>query len=164
MTLSLVLEKWLDSRKPRLAPGTTDRYRVAIKHIDAVIGSIKVARLRPHHIEDFYADLCADGQSGSSIRKVHLALRQSLAWANRRGYSSIIATEGIELPPLGAKEIEPPSSADVRKVIDKLLAKDPDWARSWPSLPGPAAAVGKLLASTGRMSISRKAIFYFDVR
>jgi integrase len=100
---------------------------VAIKHIEPVIGSIKVARLCPHHIEDLYAALYAKGQSGSSIRKAHWALRQSLAWAHRRGYSSIIATEGIELPPLGAKEIEPPSSSDVRKVIDKLLAKDPDW-------------------------------------
>jgi integrase len=127
MTVSVVVEKWLAAKKARLAPSTTDRYRVAIKHIDAGIGSMKVARLRPHHIEDFYAALYADGQSGSSIRKVHWALRQSLAWAHRRGYTSIIATEGIELPPLGAKEIEPPSSADVRMVLEKLLAKDPDW-------------------------------------
>ena len=127
MSVSLVLEKWLDSRKPQLSPATTDRYRVAIKHIDPVIGSMQIARLRPHHIEDLYAALYAQGQSGSSIRKAHWALRQSLAWAHRRGYSSIIATDGIELPPLGAKEIEPPSSANVRKVIEKLLAKDPDW-------------------------------------
>jgi len=108
MSVSLVLEKWLDSRKPQLSPATTDRYRVAIKHIDPVIGSMQIARLRPHHIEDLYAALYAQGQSGSSIRKAHWALRQSLAWAHRRGYSSIIATDGIELPPLGAKEIEPP--------------------------------------------------------
>jgi integrase len=127
MTVSQVLERWLDSRKPQLSPSTTDRYRVAIKHIEPVIGSLKVARLRPHHIEDLYGALHAQGQSGSSIRKAHWALRQSLAWAHRRGYSSIIATEGIELPPLGAREIEPPSSANVRKVIDRLLAKDPDW-------------------------------------
>ena len=67
------------------------------------------------------------GQSGSSIRKIHWALRQSLAWAHRRGYVSIIATDGIELPPLGAREMEPPSSDDVRTVIEYLLATDPDW-------------------------------------
>jgi integrase len=127
ITVSLVLEQWLDSRRAQLFPATTDRYRVAIKHIDPVIGSMKVGRLRPHHIEDLYAALYAQGQSGPSIRKAHWALRQSLAWAHRRGYSSIVATEGIELPPLGAKEIEPPTSANVRKVIDTLLAKDPDW-------------------------------------
>lgn len=68
MTVSLVLDKWLDSREPQLFPATTDRYRVAIKHIDPAIGSMKVARLRPHHIEDFYAALYAQGQSGSSMK------------------------------------------------------------------------------------------------
>ena len=137
---------------------------MAIKHIDAGIGSLKVARLRPHHVEDFYAALYADGQSGSSIRKVHWALRQSLAWAHRRGYTSIIATEGIELPPFGAKEIELPSSTDVRMVLDKLLAKHPGWGRSWPSWRGQAIAAAKWPASTRRTSISCKAISFFAVR
>ena len=127
ITVSETLSKWLNSRKAQLSPATTDRYRVAIKHLEPVIGSMRVSRLRPHHIEDLYSALVAEGQSGSSIRKIHWALRQSLAWAHRRGYVSIIATEGIELPPLGAREMEPPSSDDVRTVLDYLLATDPDW-------------------------------------
>jgi integrase len=127
ITVSQTLTKWLDSKKAQLSPATTDRYKVAIKHVDPLLGSMKVARLRPHHIEDLYGELVAQGQSGSSIRKLHWAMRQSLAWAHRRGYTSIIATEGIELPPLNAKEIEPPTSDNVRKVIETLLDKDPDW-------------------------------------
>jgi integrase len=127
VTVSQTLSKWLDSRKAQLSPATTDRYRVAIKHVEPVIGPMRVSRLRPHHIEDLYSALVAEGQSGSSIRKIHWALRQSLAWAHRRGFVSIIATEGVELPPLGAKEIEPPSSDDVRAVIEYMLATDPDW-------------------------------------
>ena len=96
ITVSQTLGKWLDSRRAQLSPATTDRYRVAITHIEPVIGSMRVARLRPHHIEDLYSALVTEGQSGSSIRKVHWALRQSLAWAHRRGYCSIIATDGIE--------------------------------------------------------------------
>lgn len=126
ITVSQTLNKWLDSRRVQLSPATTDRYRVAITHVEPVIGSMRVARLRPHHIEDLYSALVAEGQSGSSIRKIHWALRQSLAWAHRRGYTSIIATDGIELP-LGAREMEPPSSDDVRTVIEHLLAKDPGW-------------------------------------
>lgn len=127
ITVSQTLDKWLNSRRAQLSPATTDRYRVAIKHVEPVLGSMKVARLRPHHVEDLYSALVAEGQSGSSIRKVHWALRQSLAWAYRRGYCSIIATDGVELPPLGAREMEPPSSAEVRIVIDHLLSRDPDW-------------------------------------
>ncbi len=127
ITVSQTLSKWLNSRKAQLSPATTDRYRVAIKHVEPAIGSMRVSRLRPHYIEDLYSALVTEGQSGSSIRKIHWALRQSLAWAHRRGYVSIIATDGVELPPLGAREMEPPSSDDVRTVIDYLLATDADW-------------------------------------
>ena len=127
ITVSEMLSKWLNSRTAQLSPATTDRYRVAIKHVTPVLGSMRVSRLRPHHIEDLYGALVSEGQSGSSIRKIHWALRQSLAWAHRRGYVSIIATDGIELPPLGAREMEPPSSDDVRTVIEYLLTTDPDW-------------------------------------
>jgi hypothetical protein len=69
MTVSQMLDKWLGSRKAQLSPATTDRYRVAIKHIEPVLGTMRVARLRPNHIEDFYSALVAEGQSGPSIRK-----------------------------------------------------------------------------------------------
>jgi integrase len=88
---------------------------------------MSVAKLRAHHIEDLYADLLATGQSGSSIRKVHWALRQSLAWAHKRGLTGIIATQGVDLPPLRERKLSPPSSSDVRKVLEYQLATNPDW-------------------------------------
>ena len=99
ITVSQTLEKWLNSRKAEFSPATTDRYRVAIKHVEAVLGQMRVARLRPHHIEDRYSELVAKGQSDSSKRKIQWALRQSLAWAHRRGYCLIIATTGLNYPP-----------------------------------------------------------------
>ena len=78
---------------------------MAIKLIPSEIKKMPVAKLRAHHIEDLYAELLASGQSGSSIRKLHWALRQSLAWAHKRGLTGIIATEGVDLPPLGAKRL-----------------------------------------------------------
>jgi integrase len=89
MTVSQVLDSWLEAKSPRLSPATVDRYRVAIKLAAPVIGSMRVARLRPHHIDDLYSGLLAAHQSGSSIRKVHWAMRQSLAWAHKRGYTAM---------------------------------------------------------------------------
>jgi hypothetical protein len=34
MTVSQILDRWLDSRKAQLSSATTDRYKLAIKHID----------------------------------------------------------------------------------------------------------------------------------
>jgi integrase len=127
MTVSQVLRSWLEAKAPTLSPATVDRYRIAFKQVDPVLGSMKVARLRPPDIEDLYSAMLAKGQSGASIRKVHWALRQSLAWAHRRGFTAMIATEGVELPPLGEKKVEPPATADVRKVLDHLLETAPDW-------------------------------------
>jgi integrase len=122
-----VLTQWLDARKAQLSKSTADRYRVAIKLIPTAVQKMPVAKLRAHHIEDLYAELLASGQSGSSIRKVHWALRQSLAWAHKRGYTGIIATEGVDLPPLGERKLNPPPSTDVRKLVEYVLAHDPDW-------------------------------------
>jgi integrase len=128
LSLSDVLDTWLEGRKAVLSPATFDRYQVAIKHVKASeLGRLPVMKLRPHHVEDLYAGLVAQGQSGSSIRKVHWALRQSLAWAHRRGYAVVIATDGIELPPLGERALAPPSSDDVRKLVDHTLSSDPQW-------------------------------------
>ncbi len=127
ISVEKVLTQWLAGRESRLAPSTVDRYRVAIKLIPEAIQKMPVAKLRAHHVEDLYADLLASGQSGSSIRKVHWALRQSLAWAHKRGLTGLIATQGVDLPPLGERKPDPPESTDVRKVVEHLLATDPDW-------------------------------------
>lgn len=122
-----VLARWLEHRSAHLAPSTLDRYRVAIKLLPESITKMPVAKLRPHQIEDVYVDLVAAGQSGSSIRKLHWAMRQSLAWAHKRGLTTSVATSGVELPPLRAGKIRPPDSSDVRKVVNHLLEVCPDW-------------------------------------
>ena len=70
-----VVRSWLEAKAPRLSPSTVVRYEVAIKHIVPAIGDIAVARLRTRDVEDFYAALHSRGLSGSSIRKVHWAMR-----------------------------------------------------------------------------------------
>ena len=128
ITVKQVLDQWLKARRQVLSPSTVDRYQVAIKHVEpASIGKLPVTKLRPHHIEDLYTDLLPKRQSGSSIRKVHWAMRQSLAWAHRRGYTVLIATDGIELPPLDERKVSPPASSDVRTLVERALASDPDW-------------------------------------
>ncbi len=127
ISVEQVLTQWLAARGPQLAPSTSDRYRVAIKLIPEALKKMPVAKLRAHHIEDLYADLLVSGQSGSSIRKLHWALRQSMAWAHKRGFTGLVATEGVDLPPLGPKKLTPPTSADVRKLVEHVLADNPDW-------------------------------------
>jgi integrase len=76
VSVDQVLTRWLAAKQPQLSSSTSDRYRIAIKLIPPMLKKMSVAKLRAHHIEDLYSELLASGQSGSSIRKVHWALRQ----------------------------------------------------------------------------------------
>jgi integrase len=112
ITVEKVVRAWLTAKAPRLSPSTVARYEVALKHIVPAIGKKPVARLRTSDIEDFYGHLLAAGQSGSSIRKVHWAMRQSLAWAKRHGYVATLATERCRTP--AARRAEAESAAIIR--------------------------------------------------
>jgi len=127
VTVADVVTGWLEARAPQFAPSTVSRYQVAIKQLVPAIGAIPLRRLRASDIEDLYARLHRDGLSGSSIRKIHWAMRQSLAWAKRRGLVSTLATDGVQLPPLGEKVITPPSSEDVSTLIAYALDQDPEF-------------------------------------
>ncbi len=127
LTLIQLLDKWLEFRAPQLAAGTVDRYRLAIEHVRPSFGRMAVAKVETHHIEDFYAKLHREGMSGASVRKIHWAMRQSLAWAKRRGYVTQLATEGVELPPLGARKIEAPKSDSVSALIEWAMRDDPEF-------------------------------------
>lgn len=127
VSLGEVLTRWIASRKTHLSASTLDRYRVAITHVPDELKDLPVDKLRAHHIEDLYAELVAGGMSGSSVRKLHWAMRQALAWGHKRGLTGLVATQDVELPPLRAKKIDPPSSGAVRTLVEHVLASDPDW-------------------------------------
>ena len=126
-TLTQVLDGWLEFRAPQLSPATVDRYRIAINHVRPALGKMAVVRLETHHLDDFYAKLHREGMSGASVRKIHWAMRQSVVWAKRRGYVTHLATEGVELPPLGATRIQPPTSEVVSRLLDSALASDAEF-------------------------------------
>ena len=126
-TLAEVVNDWLAAKSARISPSTVDRYRIAIKHLDASVGRMPVGRVRTRDIEELYARLHHGGMSGASIRKLHWALRQSLAWAKRQDLVATLATEGVELPPLGAKRIVPPTSESVGQLLRSARVEDPEF-------------------------------------
>lgn len=126
-TVGEVVTAWLNAKSSRISPSTVSRYRVALRHILPAIGTIPVAEVRASDIEDLYEALVRRGLSGSSIRKVHWALRQSLAWAQRRGLVTSRVTDGVEMPPLGERPLQPPRSTDVSRLVTHALEFDPDF-------------------------------------
>ena len=84
-TLGEFLEYWLtQSVKPRLRPLTHAGYQVNVrKHIAPALGTIKLDRLTPQHVQEMLNDRLAAGFSPKTVRYMHQVLRTALGIAKR---------------------------------------------------------------------------------
>ncbi len=132
------------------------RYEVALKHIvPAIGGDLRCSTPDPRRRRLLRPPL-HQGPWGSSMRKVHWAMRQSFACAKRRGCVATLATEGIELPPLGERPLarHPPSPCG--DWSDALLLTIPTSARCSRLSHGRTVAEPRHVACAGKTSISNE--------
>ena len=82
--------RWLPGKQVVLAASTYAGYRRNVeRHIVPALGRIPLRRLRPHHLEAFYATLLrGDGRAAlapKTVYELHLVIRGALGDAVRRG-------------------------------------------------------------------------------
>ena len=159
-----VLTRWLDARKPQLAPSTADRYRVAIKLIPDSIKRMPVAKVRAHHIEDLYADLVAAGQSGASIRKVHWALCQALEWACSEASLDSLRPMASYCRRSEQGRSTRPKQTTFGRSSSISFPLTPIGELSLPWSPGPGAGAGRCADCVGKTSTSRATASLFIAR
>src|SRR5690348_8403569 len=84
-TVAEFLEYWLaQSVKPRLRPLTHAGYQVNVrKHITPALGTIKLDRLTPQHVQELLNDRLAAAFSPKTVRYIHQVLRSALSVAKR---------------------------------------------------------------------------------
>ncbi len=92
LTLGAYLtRRWLPGKKVVLAASTYAGYRRNVeRHIVPALGRIALRRLRPHHLEAFYATLlrhrdASTGLAPKTVYEIHLVIRGALTDAARRG-------------------------------------------------------------------------------
>jgi integrase len=89
--LAVYLEEWLStvskvSKRGRpLSPTTRQRYRDSVRHVSKIIGAVRLAELRPVHIERVRDQLLADGLGAETVSGVIRVLSQALSRAEARG-------------------------------------------------------------------------------
>lgn len=126
ITVADFLARWLsDAAKPRVAARTFERYSELVdKHLSPGLGAIKLAKLRPMDIQEYYAKALASGhlkgKGGLSARTVHhlhrvlsQALRQAVRW-------QLIARnpcEAVDPPKPARKEIAHLSPEDMATLL-----------------------------------------------
>lgn len=92
LTVADYMRKWLQDAAARVAPKTLERYQGIMEgHVIPALGNVLLSKLKPLHIQSFYAKALADGRkdgkgglSSQSVlhfhRVLHKALEQAVKW------------------------------------------------------------------------------------
>lgn len=104
-------------------PTTLDRYLELLGRINAAIGHIKLADLRPQHLNAFYKNLAEPGLrvgGGSAVAKIDLA-----QWLkdNKKSRASIAEAAGISAATVGVAVKGEPIREDKAEAIAKAMGK-----------------------------------------
>ena len=100
MLLGEYLEKWLqDFAEHHLAPATRKRYRELLGvHVIPMLGSVPLAKLRPLHVQECYAQVLAKGRSARTALHVHRVLREALQHGLRLQLLARNPADAVEPP------------------------------------------------------------------
>ncbi|ANJ07761.1 tyrosine-type recombinase/integrase [Streptomyces parvulus] len=93
-------------------------YRVAVrKHLIPGLGAHRLDRLKPEHIEVFYAKMQATGSKPATAHQVHRTFRTALNEAVRRGHLGKNPVLLAKAPKTGEYEVEPYSVQEVQRLL-----------------------------------------------
>ncbi len=125
-TLGQLLDSWLDHVEGSLSPTTVREYRrLTDRLIKPDLGRLRLGRVTTKRLDDYYATLSKErGLSPATIRHVHAVFRGAFGQAVKWGIVPMNPAASASPPKLRQREINPPSIADVRRMLD--IADDDD--------------------------------------
>ena len=141
-TVGAWINGWLVTIAPKIRVSTLRDYRVGLERVKDRLGPIKLQELKPLDIELFYAQLLLDGHryggglAPKTVRNVHIALRRSLADAERFGLVTRNVAALVKPPVPQRQELATWTADEVRTFL-AFVADDAN-APAW-----------RLMATTG---------------
>jgi integrase len=118
-TVKQWLTHWVENiAAPSVRPNTADGYRFAVyKHLIPGVGSHRIDRLEPEHLEKLYARMVESGSAAGTAHQAHRTMRTSLNEAVRRGH--IVQNPAVlaKAPRLTEEEIQPFTIEEVQRIL-----------------------------------------------
>ena len=120
ITVAAFLEKWLsDSVMPRVRPRTFESYEQYVRiHIRPALGSLKLARLGPHHIQSLLNHQLKSGLSPRTAQYTHAIIRTALSQAHRWGLVPRNVARLVDPPRVRRREVRPLSPEEARAFLE----------------------------------------------
>lgn len=121
-TVETLLETWLkDSAAQKVRPRTLQRYQeIARLHITPALGSIKLNKLGPAHVEAMLNEALAEGASARSLAQWRAVLRRALNVAMRWGWVNRNAAALAEPPRTGDYTVRALTSSDAQDLLSAV--------------------------------------------
>ncbi|MFJ5302166.1 tyrosine-type recombinase/integrase [Streptomyces sp. NPDC088350] len=118
-TVKAWLTHWIENVAPlAVNDNTMVGYGVAVrKHLIPGLGAHRLDRLKPEHIEVFYAKMQASGRKPATAHQVHRTFRAALNEAVRRGHLGKNPVLLAKAPKVGEYEVEPYSVQEVQRLL-----------------------------------------------
>ncbi|MET9416245.1 site-specific integrase [Streptomyces klenkii] len=118
-TVKAWLTHWIENVAPlAVNDNTMVGYGVAVrKHLIPGLGAHRLDRLKPEHIEVFYAKMQANGSKPATAHQVHRTFRTALNEAVRRGHLGKNPVELAKAPKTGDYEVEPYTVQEVQRLL-----------------------------------------------
>jgi len=124
-TLGELIDDWLDDISSRRSAYTIQEYRrIVSKTIEPALGKIRIDRLTPRQLDEFYRSLERDGLSGSSIHQHHSILHASLGRAVKWGLLAANPADRATAPRPARSSATAPAVEDVQKLITAAEAEE----------------------------------------
>ncbi|MFD9871568.1 tyrosine-type recombinase/integrase [Streptomyces niveus] len=118
-TVETWLIHWVENiAAPSVSENTIDGYRVAVyHHLIPGLGSHRLQKLEPEHLERFYQKMQANGSSAGTAHQAHRTVRTALNEAVRRRHLTINPASVAKAPKVEEEEIEPYSVEEVQRLL-----------------------------------------------
>lgn len=117
-TVADYLSRWLERSKARLSPCTLDGYRKYVEnHIKPALGSYRIDKLRPAHIQSFYDSLADKGLSPKTVQNIHGIIHSSLAQAIKLQLLTRNPADAVTTPRRAKPEIAVASVEDIGAIM-----------------------------------------------
>ncbi len=83
MTVTELLDRWLEYLTPLREPGTIRGYRQHSKAITVAVGSVQVSKLNAQQLDRAYRTWLGQGRAARTVRQRHAIMSSALHQAQR---------------------------------------------------------------------------------
>ena len=125
LTVGEFLDVWVKEYLVGCKPLTVKNYSEQVrKHLKPALGSIRLDKLTPHTIQQFYNGLTASGLAPKTVKNIHGVLHSALQQALLNGLITVNPSNACKLPRVTKPEIRPLEPEEIKAILREAQLDD----------------------------------------